>query len=350
MRAAAVAFVLIVGAAVVLWFGNTVNSWVLGGLMGGLAAILLAIPISLTLFSFFSRRHDRRYGTIEPEMEARSLAQSYEYEYAYEDEEEEENQPVFVEVMEEDEYELPARRERYEDRNSRHMPMSRKLPTPNYLGLPAPGQSSASANSAMYRHDSMQLPASKQQTKSSPEQRTYNPGKSVYQGRVTRSLHHSEALRIARQEAMQRQEDEEDFRTTAYDLRRDPTDRPVGGRPSRQLPRQRGYQNQKRRLDVDSTQPQVPGTRRYPRTEPINRGRGYPQTGSFRQEKQTGRMNRDVQWDEEYFDPEVSTGTLKKPLVRRAPYMYEDDPLRQELSQQIDRPIRRRSSRYEDEE
>jgi hypothetical protein len=31
-------------------------------------------------------------------------------------------------------------------------------------------------------------------------------------------------------------------------------------------------------------------------------------------------------------------------LVRRAPYMYEDDPLRQELSQQVERPkVRRRS-------
>ena len=60
MKAAAMALVLIVGAAVVLWFGNTLNSWVLGGLMGGLAALLLSIPISLTLFSFLSRRHGER--------------------------------------------------------------------------------------------------------------------------------------------------------------------------------------------------------------------------------------------------------------------------------------------------
>ena len=38
MRVAAVAFVLIVGAAVVLAFANTLNSWVLGGLLGGLIA------------------------------------------------------------------------------------------------------------------------------------------------------------------------------------------------------------------------------------------------------------------------------------------------------------------------
>ena len=47
MKAVAVALVLIAGAAVVLWYGNTLNSWVLGGLIGGLAALLLSIPISL---------------------------------------------------------------------------------------------------------------------------------------------------------------------------------------------------------------------------------------------------------------------------------------------------------------
>jgi len=50
MKAVATALVLIVGAAVVLWYGNTLNSWVLGGLIGGLAALLISIPISLTLF------------------------------------------------------------------------------------------------------------------------------------------------------------------------------------------------------------------------------------------------------------------------------------------------------------
>jgi hypothetical protein len=351
MRAAAVALVLIVGAAVVLWFGNMVNSWVLGGLMGGLAAILLSIPISLTLFSFFARHHDQQYGAVEPEMEVMSLAQFYEYE----DMEEEENQPMFVEVMEEDGYELSPQRERYEDRNSRREPVSQKLPTPNYLRLPAAGQShaSAQADSALYRRASMQLPISRQQAKVPPERRTYNSGKSVYQGKATRSLHQSEALRVARQEAAQRQEDEEDFPTTAYDLRRMPSDQSLGGRTSRQLPRQRGYQNRRMVVDSTSAQPRLPGTRSQaggPRTEPINRGRSYPQTGQIRHEKQTGRIIRDLQWDEEYFDPEVSTGSLRNPLVRRAPYMYEDDPLRQELAQQVDRPIRRRSSRYEEEE
>src|SRR6266516_7319012 len=60
MKVVASALVFIAGAAVVLWFGNTLNSWVLGGLIGGLAALLLSVPISLTLFSYLSRRHDEQ--------------------------------------------------------------------------------------------------------------------------------------------------------------------------------------------------------------------------------------------------------------------------------------------------
>jgi hypothetical protein len=54
-KAVAVALVLIAGAAVILWYGNRLNSWVLGGLIGGLASLLLSIPISLTLYMYFAR-------------------------------------------------------------------------------------------------------------------------------------------------------------------------------------------------------------------------------------------------------------------------------------------------------
>ena len=56
-KAVPVALVLIAGAAVILWFGNRLNSWVLGGLIGGLASLLLSIPISLALFAYFARQH-----------------------------------------------------------------------------------------------------------------------------------------------------------------------------------------------------------------------------------------------------------------------------------------------------
>src|ERR1700756_3859731 len=69
MKAAALAFVLLIGAAIVLAFANTLNSWVLGGLIGGLAAILLSIPISLALFTILARRHDEQLYAQEQEEE-----------------------------------------------------------------------------------------------------------------------------------------------------------------------------------------------------------------------------------------------------------------------------------------
>jgi hypothetical protein len=42
-----------------------------------------------------------------------------------------------------------------------------------------------------------------------------------------------------------------------------------------------------------------------------------------------------------------TTGHISKPLVRRAPYLYTDDALREELAQQIDEPVVRRSSRLD---
>lgn len=41
---------------------------------------------------------------------------------------------------------------------------------------------------------------------------------------------------------------------------------------------------------------------------------------------------------------------FNRPLVRRAPYMYEDDPLREELTRQLEQPTKRRSSLYEPED
>src|SRR6266853_2838047 len=97
MKAAALAFVLLIGAAIVLAFANTLNSWVLGGLIGGLAALLLSIPISLTLFSYLSRRHEERLkAEAQEDMEQAHLE-------AYEDYVE----PP-VEVYDGDGYRLPS--------------------------------------------------------------------------------------------------------------------------------------------------------------------------------------------------------------------------------------------------
>src|SRR5437588_8731709 len=79
MKAVATALVLIAGAAIVLWYGNTLNSWVLGGLIGGFGALLLSIPISLVLFSYFSRHCDEHLEEEVLEYEKISLAQHGSY-------------------------------------------------------------------------------------------------------------------------------------------------------------------------------------------------------------------------------------------------------------------------------
>jgi hypothetical protein len=72
-----------------------------------------------------------------------------------------------------------------------------------------------------------------------------------------------------------------------------------------------------------------------------------PDTENLRTQPQTGQMTRNPQLEQLTRNPDVITGNLNSPLVRRAPYLYDDDPLRQELAQQIDEePIVRRSSRH----
>jgi len=62
---------------------------------------------------------------------------------------------------------------------------------------------------------------------------------------------------------------------------------------------------------------------------------------------QTGQIGRNPQLGEQVRNPDMITGNLKNPMVRRAPYMYEDDPMREEFAQQIDGgPITRRSSLF----
>src|SRR5947209_14975368 len=129
MKAVTTALVLIVGAAVVLWYGNTLNSWVLGGLIGGLAALLLSIPISLTLFSYLSRRHDERLQAdadayVQEEM---SFAQVVEYSnYTHAPAREVYEVAEYRSVEEED----PFWDEQGQAENLRRIPNERQLPAP----------------------------------------------------------------------------------------------------------------------------------------------------------------------------------------------------------------------------
>jgi hypothetical protein len=355
MRAAAVALVLIVGAAVVLWYGNTLNSWVLGGLIGGLAALLLSIPISLVLFSYFSRRHDEQLrAEVQEEM---SLAQIHEYvEY-----------PEEVYASEVDM--LPP--EEYEQRDFR--PSTGRQFVPPYPMLPAPRQNQqatsenhayrqqATTENQHYRQRTTEYPLQPaRQPKSAPlapvnrgnpnvnpprrpntARQARNPGFNGYQPSSPRGMHQTAALRAARQEAAQQYDDFEVIPATSK--------RPSVARPTQNQAPQQGRPRGHR--PDQKLQPQAPRETYYRTREQQTDqlGRRAPQTDQFQQ--RTGPIARNPQPESLRRDSDYNTEDLKRPLQRRAPYMYDDDPLRQELAQQIDVPsIQRRASRFEDEE
>lgn len=389
MRAAAVALVLIVGAAVVLWYGNTLNSLVLGGLIGGLAALLLSIPISLVLFSYFSRRHeDQLRAEVQEEM---SLAQIHEYEYL------EDSEDVYgaeVQMLPPAEYEQSA----YSVSTGRNL-------VPSYPLLPPTRQNQqALSESQAYRQRTTEYPlrpvrppksaslapsgrgngnALSPRTPNSERQRRY-PGFPGYQPTSPRALRQTAALRTARQEAAQQYNDDDLEVYPTSTSRKLPSVRQVQNlvpeqyrpgvnRPAQKLHSQGPDHYRSRRTVNGSSVP--PGNRRalpeaseslsnetsqgtYYRsreqqtdqlrqsTGPVGYG---PQTDQIRRPNES--MTRNPRVEAQLHNPDVITGSLKNPLVRRAPYMYEDDPLRQKLAQQIDVPsIQRRASRYEDED
>lgn len=392
MRVAPVALVVIVGAAVILWFGNTLNSLVLGGLIGGLAALLISIPISLTLFSYLSRRHDEQLKA--EAQEEMALAQLGAYAYP----------ETSTEVYEAGSYMLPE--EEYSEENNYYRPpKARNLPVPSpYPRLPAgrQNQSPTSENFAL-RQRSTENPLTPERPERMPKDIRGNatsttirravagrqvqyPGFPGYKPGSERGSHQTAALRAARQEAASQQQlysDTEFFPTsssrklpvvrTEHNLVPQPPgpNTPRTSRPLQQ-PQVPNQYRPKRTVDGSSVPPgngralprggetsanqtteSLRSRMREPQTDQLGRN---PQTGSFRQQpaapttQQTGQIGRNPQLNAQRRNPDVISGSLKNPMVRRAPYMYEDDPLRQELAQQIEAPSIRRSSRYEEDE
>jgi hypothetical protein len=378
MRAAAVALVLIVGAAVVLWYGNTLNSWVLGGLIGGLAALLLSIPISLVLFSYFSRRHDEQLrADVQDEV---SLAQIHEYIEVHGD-------------LYDSEVELlpPAEYERGVFRTS----TGRQF-VPPYPMLPAARHSQQTAAEDQVYHQRISeyplQPVRPPQSaplapmnrgsanvvpprRPNPARQVRHPGFPGYQPTSPRALHQTAALRAARQEAAQQYDGLEVYPTNTS--KRLPVVRPAQNlvpqqyqprvkRPAQRLQPQAPSQYRPKRTVDGSSIPAAPDRtlpaptagnqrqfaqdtdyRREQQTDHLSRRN--PQTDQFRQP--TGPVARNPQVDAQPRNPDIMTGSFLRPMVRRAPYMYDDDPLRHELAQQIDVPsIQRRASRFEDEE
>ncbi len=365
MRAAAAAIVFILGAAVILVFANSLNSWVLGGLIGGLAALLISIPISGMLFTVLSRHHDLKLQTLHQELGEMGYVNLDENGYE--------------EVYEADAYVL-SDEEYYNQTVNRRMADVR--------ALPAAGQSYASAHREINERVGRSTQSSRRPSQALPQGRgqgTPTRDLSSERRQVRRSMHEVNAMRsrfqtaalqAARREAQQL--DDVDVIPTHTQA---PNKRVSQGRTSQSLGRQLGSSRQilppsdlsrKQRtahsnvsqssLDTTSDQQkskrrtlssgELSSTHRPPRTDSLHtdelRNRSsYPETDNLRVQPQTGQMVRNPQLGQPQRNADMMTGNLKTPLLRRAPYLYEDDPLRQELAQQIDEePIVRRSSRH----
>lgn len=366
MRVAAVALVLVVGAAVVLAFANTLNSWVLGGLLGGLAALLLSIPISLALFTLLARHQDAR---------RRSMNVFYE------------DEPEFTEdgynervVYEAEGYLSFGDEDLAGDPRARYLLDERRRPMSGLLRLPPAGSGRASYEEELKQN-------TPREPRNYPRQPRYparnlardtgtrfpQPSQRPTQGTARRNLstrslaqHQSDALRMARQEAQHGHRANSDTRA----------------RRSQSTPRSRLVRQQhtpsslsRRPLDESITRSTEQQRARFTWREEEDSGdfstdqfyassQHYPRRPSYPRQPRPDRPRAVDPWrgsedDEDMQDEFTSrqtrreadrmSGSLRNPLVRRAPYLYDDDPLREEFAQQLDseRPITRRSSLYE---
>ena len=376
MKAVITALILIIIAAIILWLGNTLNSWVLGGLIGGLTALLISIPLALFLFFYFSRRQDppSRYKSFY--NDSVSLAKHGYYNSSsrkkhYEDytEEEEYNPQLYksrnrAEVLEgeyeeiydeDDEYEKYAYYDGYDEYRA-PLPPSHQLPAPSSTHVPTrkrvtsshlPEKAQFEISDTTERRSSTQTNTgvTKQNLRTRPLRAGY-PGR---QGSEVQSRFRSQALRTARLEAAR----EAEYRDTSFSA---PHERP-GSQPSEV----RTTGNQPASSQINARRParrvqQSPSQSRRPSS---HRPRPRTRSGAFDEEESQGiwpetdkaeqinMLNQQAQAaEEEFLLNEPATDDLNRPLLRRAPYTYEDDPVRQEFSQQIDAPRVRRSSRY----
>ncbi|WP_149400869.1 hypothetical protein [Dictyobacter arantiisoli] len=350
LKAVATALVLIAGAAVVLWYANTLNSWVVGGLIGGLAALLISIPISLIIFTYLARRHDERTAQDD---EADSYERSLRPRYVYREVPERMAQNVYVEA--ERDYE-PAHRgvwgEEYEECDEYDIYEAaydenefRDFPEPIYKQiprLPAARQQSLSRAPSTRRNAMNNEPFSETEARSRRKTtRRLNQHQPIfpgYQPEMTRGQFQSQALRIAREEAYRRIENAEDIPSSAL--------------PPSQKSQERDYppttheyrHTYRERQDATAFPRNARQGRRIVDANPLPNSTVRPDP-EFSQ-----KQDRLI---ETYKDPETetlprnyATGDLKKPLVRRAPYMYDDDPLKMELAQQVEPPVIKRSTRH----
>lgn len=300
-----------------------------------------------------------------------------------------------VEVYEANDYLLPEEQEWYEEERTfnHRASMEHYLPAPVVPRLPAPAQSPRRQGTG--QHGTGKIAGTRQ---SLPDEQTYYPGFPGYQERSFRSKHQTAALHTAMEEAAL--QDGRTGKTSAYPSRKSRSARPTIPfeqadrtgelRSMRNLASQNSNQQYRSRRTVEGTsvpsasamtprrslpaagesfgarssrhyEPDTEQLRgRYQQTGPVNEqsyqqqqtgqlrrqqtGSMKQQTGQLRQQ-QTGQLTRNPRIEEQPRNPDAMTGSLRNPMVRRAPYMYEDDPLRDEFAQMVEPPSVRRSSR-----
>lgn len=301
-KAVPVALVLIAGAAVVLWFGNRLNSWILGGLIGGLASLLLSIPISLTLFSYLARQHDEQ-GQYAPvhRQRLRSGRSTSELDYlpderdvGYHDEEYPLVEDEISTIVEEQYQPRTTRRDsRWLDEEfGSSLPPARQLPptassrhtTRNISGRqvsPSYGMQQRKTTPPVQQNSDGEEGQRTRRTTARPTAYSGLPGN---QQTSFRSRFRSDALHTARLEAVQQYVEENDTYLE------------------------------------DSSNPSISPSAR-------------------------SRRGRSPRTDHMLPDPFSASEDIYKPLQRRAPYTYEDDEIRQEISRRRETPPVRRSSR-----
>lgn len=384
MKAVATAVVLIAAGAVILWSGVTLNSWVLGGLIGGLAALLIAVPIALILFFHLSKHHNTFSGEAMGRKKV-SFSQVDDYPIAYLDELDGDEREVegSLYTLEqgyyapEEDLDLQYPDYDYDDGRSlsayhRAAPRVNNQPIKR---LPAPERRSTNGLQTSRR---LSEPASARGKSAQGERRS---GRTTSSGSAL-SQYRSQALRAARQEAVQRRSKiiRREENTEPEDLpvsSRRPFDepeqdhRPVIKRASRNLSTQTNLRRRQREMMEEDLLMQEADleaegmdefdtamNRHYPRSTGYHTRHAYPYTEPVEQFSPPGRAPRHLRQPEDSFDTDVTTeadittgkttGNIQRPLIRRAPYLYDDDPLRQELSPYFDRPpVTRRTSRLD---
>ena len=377
MRVAALALVLIIASAVVLIFANTLNSWVLGGLIGGLAALLISIPISLIIFASLARRNDERLYAQMLLQQEEELAYYEEYQQEYDEDDGYDEYDEDGQVYEAEAYYLPADEEEYEQPRGRRQPEVRSLPAAgqSYASSSTSGTAKQRAlnntqNTAAQpaRKSTRELALDRERSREASTSRQAQQAKQTGHQRDARIPNTTRSLRSQQQAAARRaalqeaaQGSQEPGQITTGPMRRPATTRQLPPQTIQfkrsRLPEEGGsgkksstderqslsdsYRGAKRPSNAGDARPQEAQTDqvrgRYP----------YPTTGPLRSNPETGQITRKPQMDEQDRGGEATTGNLRNPLVRRAPYLYEDDPLREEFSQHIDKPITRRASRYQ---